>query len=172
MQEQEARRKVQQLKGSAAAQRAPASADVQAARETVARFETLVQADAAPRVELQDAQARHRAAEQRLDALALSSSSALSDAEARARALALALEVKALEARSLAAQAAQVVRSPVAGEVAEIRQGQATARGLSVEVVILVKNDGDGVQPLIPVEEAAPPTPQDQSENLNAPEVN
>jgi len=64
-------------------------------------------------------QARARAAEQRLDALALLSSSALSDAEARARAR--ALEVKVLEAWSMTAQAAQVVRSPVSGEVAEFQ---------------------------------------------------
>lgn len=135
-QEADAWAKVSRLREQFAAQREPLRADVQAAREDVARFVQLVAVDAATRVELAQAQARARAAEGKLDALAMQASSVTSDAEARARAL--ALEVKALEARSVAASADQVVRSPVAGQVVELRQGQATARGLSVEVVILV----------------------------------
>lgn len=167
VQEGEARAKVQEIRASLDAQRGPLRADVEAARLEVQRFTQLVAADAATRVELEAAQARARAAEGRLDALALSVSSALSEAEARARAL--ALEVKALEARSLAAQAAQVVRSPVAGSVAEIRQGQATARGLSVEVVLLVTTAEEEVKPFIPIETvpAAPLTPQQRLEELN-----
>lgn len=135
-QEADAWAKVRTLREQFATQRGPLRADVQAAREDVARFVQLVAVDAATRIELQQAQARARAAEGKLDALAMQASSATSEAEARARAL--ALEVKTLEARSIAASAAQVVRSPVAGQVVELRQGQATARGLSVEVVILV----------------------------------
>lgn len=146
-QEADAWAKVRSLREQFAAQRGPLRADVQAAREDVARFVQLVAVDAATRVELQQAQARARAAEAKLDALAMQASSTTSEAEARARAL--ALEVKTIEARSVAASAAQVVRSPVAGQVVELRQGQATVRGLSVEVVILV---------------SSPPTPGAQSE--------
>lgn len=135
-QEADAWAKVRRLRDLYDAQRGPLRAEVQAAREEVERYRQLVAVDAATRVELQQAEARARAAESRLDALAMQESTAVTEAEARARAL--ALEVKALEARSVAAQQAQVVRSPVAGQVVELRQGQATARGLSVEVVILV----------------------------------
>ncbi|MDV6376627.1 metal-dependent hydrolase [Deinococcus arenicola] len=88
--------------------------------------------------------------------------------QAQARALALALEVKALDARGEAAQAAQVVRSPVAGEVAEIRQGQATARGLSVEVVILVSDSAGSTGQQPPPEPIVPLNSQQQLEKLNA----
>lgn len=128
--------KVQQLRAQLNAQRGPVQTEVEAARLDVARFAQLVAVDAATRVELQQAEARARAAEAKLTALGMDAAANIADAEARARAV--ALEVKTLEARSIAAQQAQVVRSPVAGQVVEIRQGQATVRGLSVEVVILV----------------------------------
>ena len=63
---------------------------------------------------------------------------ATTDAEARARAL--ALDIKTLKAKRDATTAAQVVRSPVAGSVVEIRNKGATVHGLTVEVVILSRD--------------------------------
>lgn len=157
----DAQKKVERLRAQYDAQRGPLRAEVQAAREDVARFVQLVAVDAATRVELQQAEAQARAAAGKLDALAMQESSAVTEAEARARAL--ALEVKTLEARSVAASAAQVVRSPVAGQVVEVRQQGATVRGLSVEVVILV------TPPPEPGAESAPASPQEELEKLNEP---
>jgi membrane-bound metal-dependent hydrolase YbcI (DUF457 family) len=115
----------------------PLEADAEAAQQDVKRFEALVAADAATRVELEQARARARAAASKLDGLAMQQSTAATNAEARARAL--DLDLKALSVRRDAAAAAQVVRSPVAGHVVEIRNKAATVRGLSVDVVILSK---------------------------------
>lgn len=131
----EAKAKLAGLADHFRALKAPALADVQAQQENVRRFTQLVQADAATRLELAQAQASAAAAQSRLDAVAMQQATATSEAEARARAL--ALELKALEVKRAATLAAQVVRSPVAGAVVEIRNKGATVRGLSVEVVIL-----------------------------------
>ena len=118
--------------------KAPALAEVQAARENVTRFEQLVKADAATRLELLDAQQKAAQAQTKLDQIAMGQAQATTDAEARARAL--ALDVKTLTAKRDATTAAQVVRSPVAGSVVEIRNKGSTVHGLTVEVVILSRD--------------------------------
>ena len=118
--------------------KAPALADVQAARENVSRFEQLVKADAATRLELIDAQQKAAQAQTKLDQIAMGQAQATTDAEARARAI--ALDIKTLQARRDATTAAQVVRSPVAGSVVEVRNKGATVHGLTVEVVILSRD--------------------------------
>ena len=120
--------------------KSPALADVQAARENVTRFEKLVAADAATRLELIQAQTAASEAQRRLDQIAMQQAQATTDAEARARAI--ALDIKTLKAKRDATTAAQVVRSPVAGSVVEIRNKGATVHGLTVEVVILSRDAG------------------------------
>ena len=126
------------LAGHFRALKAPVLADVQAAQENVTRFEKLVAADAATRLELAQAQTSAAAARTRLDQTARQQAQATTDAENKVRAL--ALEIKTLQARRDAAEAAQVVRSPVAGSVVEIRNKGATVHGLTVEVVILSRD--------------------------------
>ena len=72
------------------------------------------------------------------DQIAMGQAQATTDAEARARAI--ALDIKTLQARRDATTAAQVVRSPVAGSVVEVRNKGATVHGLTVEVVILSRD--------------------------------
>lgn len=142
---QDAQNKLAGLAGHFRALKAPTVQDVENARENVRRFEGLVKADAATRLELSQAQQQASAAENRLNQLAMQQATATMEAENRARAL--ALEVKALRAKREAALAAQVVRSPVAGVVVEIRQKGATVHGLSVEVVILSHEQEDWPPP-------------------------
>lgn len=115
--------------------KAPALSGLENARQNVKRFELLVQADAATKLELAQAQQQAATAQSRLDQIAIQQAQAVTDAEERSRAL--LLEIKALQVKRAVTLAAQIVRSPVAGAVVEIRNKGATVRGLSVEVVIL-----------------------------------
>lgn len=131
----DAQHKLAGLAGHFRALKAPALVTLENERQNVKRFETLVQQDAATRVELAQAQQQAAAAQTRLDQISMQQASATTETESRLRTL--ALELKALQAKRDATTAAQVVRSPVAGSVVEIRNKGATIRGLTVEVVIL-----------------------------------
>ena len=131
--------------------KAPALADVQATRENVKRFEKLVAADAATKLELIQAQTAASDAQRRLDQIAMQQASATTDAENKTRTL--ALDIKTLIAKRDATTAAQVVRSPVAGTVVEIKNQGATVRGLTVEVVILSRQLGENPLPSIQPED-------------------
>lgn len=141
----EAKSKLAGLAAHFRALKAPALVGLENARQNVKRFELLVKADAATKLELAQAQQQAAAAQTRLDGVAMQQAQSTTDTEARARAL--ALEIKALQVKRAATLAAQVVRSPVAGAVVEIRNKGATVRGLSVEVVILSRELSPTLEP-------------------------
>ena len=128
---------------------------IQAARQAVNAWTKLVQQDAAPRLELQEKQATLASLEARLTSLTVSHTSTVARLEqqaADARARAAASEKSARKAET-----AQVVRSPAAGKVAEVRTGDTTARGVSVEILLVVQQ-AEQLQP-VPVTPAAPISP-------------
>ncbi|TSA79649.1 hydrolase [Deinococcus detaillensis] len=130
----------------AKAQRARARASFEQQRDTLGR--TLAPAQeaaqiqarlyalgAVARVDMEQAQMRAQAVDDQMTALGLNYSDTA--AQARARADGLALDLQALQGKRARSAAAQVVRSPVAGKVAEVRVKDATQAGVSVDVVII-----------------------------------
>ena len=133
-------------------------AQVQAAREVAARWEKLVQVDAATRLELEAKRAEVRRLDGQLTALSVSHTSRLTrlqqqEQDARTRAAAKEKAARRSETK-------QLVRSPVTGKVAEIRQGTTNAKGVSVQLVLVVQ-EAEKLQPVpaktTPPTEAAPP---------------
>ena len=118
---------------------------VQAAQQAVTTWTKLVEQDAATRLELQQKQAELERVQGQLTALTVSHTSRLArlqqqEQDARARAA-------ASERAARTSETAQVVRSPAAGKVAEIRQGNATAKGVSVQLVLVVQQ-AEQLQPV------------------------
>lgn len=110
---------------------------VQAAQQAVTTWTKLVEQDAATRLELQQKQAELERVQGQLTALTVSHTSRLArlqqqEQDARARAA-------ASERAARTSETAQVVRSPAAGKVAEIRQGTTNAKGVSVQLVLVVQ---------------------------------
>lgn len=116
-------------------QRSSLVAQLGPAREDAARFVKLAALDAEPRSTAQAAHLRANALDDQLTALSLSYSA--SAAQARARAESLALDVQTLQGKRARVAAAQVVRSPVAGRIAQITVKDATQAGVVVDVVIV-----------------------------------
>lgn len=130
-----ARAQMQEARTAYQQQRDALTRELSALRPEIERLRFLVSKDAEPRQSLEEAEARARAVETKLTTLAVTYSA--SAADARARADALALELRQLAEKRKRAETAQVVRSPVAGRVAEVRVKDATQAGVSVEVVIV-----------------------------------
>jgi membrane-bound metal-dependent hydrolase YbcI (DUF457 family) len=105
------------------------------AQEAAKTAATLYALGAVPRLDYESAQHQAQAIDDQLTALSLAYSDTA--AQARARADSLGLDVQALTAKRARSAAAQVIRSPVAGQVAEIRVLNATQAGVSVDVVII-----------------------------------
>ncbi|MHA0036611.1 hypothetical protein ACXXDK_17825 (plasmid) [Deinococcus sp. PESE-38] len=131
----QARAQVEQARRAYQRQRDALSAQLAALRPELERLRFLVSKDAEPRATLDEAQARARALESKLTDLSVSHAAQAADAQARADAL--ALDVQHLAQRRKRTETAQVVRSPVAGRVAEVRVKDATQAGVSVEIVII-----------------------------------
>ncbi len=110
---------------------------VQAAQQAVTTWEKLVKQDAATRLELQQKQAELERVQGQLTALTVSHTSRLArlqqqEQDARARAAASERAARNSETK-------QIVRSPATGKVAEIRQGTTNAKGVSVQLVLVVQ---------------------------------
>lgn len=104
-------------------------------RPQVERLRFLVSKDAEPRATLDEAEARARALESRLTDLAVTHSADAATAQARADAL--ALDLRQLAQKRRRAEVAQVIKSPIAGRVAEVRVLNATQAGVSVDIIII-----------------------------------
>lgn len=131
----QARAQVEQARRAYQRQRDALTAQLASLRPELERLRFLVSKDAEPRATLDEAQARARALESKLTDLSVSHAAQAADAQARADAL--ALDVQHLAQRRKRTETAQVVRSPVAGRVAEVRVKDATQAGVSVEIVII-----------------------------------
>lgn len=110
--------------------------NITAARENVTKWEKLVSEGYATRLELEQKRGELAQLESRLTQATISytsTSTRLSEREADARARAVASEEAARKA-----EAGQIVRSPVTGKVSEIRPGQTTNRGVTVDLVLVV----------------------------------
>ena len=111
---------------------------MQAAQQTVTTWTKLVQQDAATRVELQGKAVELARVQEQVTSLTVSHTSTLArltQQEADARAWAAQARAAALKA-----EVRQIVRSPAAGKVAQIRAGDTTAAGVSVEIVLIVQD--------------------------------
>jgi hypothetical protein len=131
----QAKAQVQQARTAYQRQRDALAGELANLTPDIERLRFLVAHDAEPRQSLELAEARARAVESKQTDLAVSYSASAADVQAQVDAL--ALEIQQMQAKRKRAASAQVVRSPVAGEIAEIRVKDATQAGVSVEIVII-----------------------------------
>jgi len=119
---------------------------VREAEESLERTRYLVMAGAEPRLKLQDAESALERARAALEDEALRYTSKRTALENRRRSL--ELEAARLERQRQRTASQQLVRSPVAGRVAEVRVREVGAEGVTVEVVVVEEGDGEraGVQ--------------------------
>ena len=108
---------------------------VREAEESLERTRYLVAAGAEPRLRLQEAEAALERARAALEDAALRYTSKRASLENRLRSL--ELEAARLERQRQQAASKQLVRSPVAGRVAEVRVREVGAEGVTVEVVVV-----------------------------------
>ena len=131
------------------AQQAALGVQQQEAARQVNTWKQLVAQDAATRLELEAKQAALSTVNAQVTALSVSHTSALAgltnqEADARARAA-------QDERKATAAETKQLIRSPVAGKVGQVKPGPTTAQGISVEISLIVQD----VQTLRPVSDSA-----------------
>ncbi len=128
-----------------ARERARLSRVLERAEEALARTRYLVEAGAEPRLSLQRAEEALERARAALEEEALRYSSKAAALEERRRAL--ELEAARLERKRERAASDQLVRSPVAGRVAEVRVREVGPEGVTVEVVVVGESEQAGSSP-------------------------
>jgi len=134
---QQVRGQAQRLESQYREQRDQLRGDLKLARGQEGNLRYLVTQDAEPRIKLEAASQAVRSLEEKDRTLLFSFTSAQTQLLERAQGL--EVEAVTLETQRQAVMSRQLVKSPFAGEVGDVRVGAASSSGVNVEVVIVSK---------------------------------